>query len=202
MTLDGKVHGEGCECVRCRGFEPGTAAESGRRGGAAGVTHGARSERHLRPRAERFLERLRRTAPTAAEPADELALERLAWQLARLEALEEWLDENGLLDSRGELRSAVKQLATLDNSARRLMADLGLTWLSRRELARDDLIPIAEVQAWMRDYLTAVLALVPERRAELIAVANAQARMADGDESSAGELVGETEEVVVEDGDG
>jgi hypothetical protein len=166
-----REHGPECGCTRCRGFEPGNGWRFGERNDAA-VTHGAESEARVRPRAALYLRRLRVAAPTGGDPADGIALERLASQLARAELIEDWLDANGWMREDGSLQPAAGQLATIDNAIRKLLVELGLTSMSRAllrlELLRGDLVAIAEVEMWMLRLLRRLAELVgPEVRGEL-----------------------------------
>jgi hypothetical protein len=141
-------------------FEPGNPSK---------MTHGARAPGRLKPIAEGYLERLRAIAPTRREREDELAFERLAWLLARIHVTEEWLDERGVLDERGEARPVLAQLSTWENSARRMMVELGMTWRSRTQLrfvqTSADFIAAQEVQ----NALVLVIGAGPELAAELVA---------------------------------
>jgi hypothetical protein len=196
-----RKHGPECDCTRCRGFRPGNEWRFGEgnewrfsEGNDAAVTHGAESEARVRPRAELYLQRLLVAAPTGGDPADAIALERLARQLARAELIEDWLDENGWIREDGSLQRAASQLATVDNSIRKLLGELGLTSMSRAslrlELLRGDMVAIAEVQAWMVLLLRRLAEVVePEMRGELGRIGAEAAA-----ELSAGEVVDVTDE--------
>jgi hypothetical protein len=87
----------------------------------------------LAPRADEIANDLRRIVPTGAEP-DEPALRLLALVLARVEAANSWLDEQGLLTQRGEPQPVLRVLSTWENTAARLCDRLGLTPTSRAQL--------------------------------------------------------------------
>jgi hypothetical protein len=151
-----REHGVNCGqdgvglCVRCAGFQPGHRWRF-RVGNESAVKHGTDSEARLRPIADAYLVRLQTAAPTGDQPPDEFALERLAFLLARIHLAEAYVDEHGLLDGQGKPRPVVASLSTWDNSVRKLLAELGLTAVSRAtlrlDLLRGDLIDVAVAQA-------------------------------------------------------
>jgi hypothetical protein len=195
-NLERVEHGVDCPCARCRGLEPGNEWRFGEGNGAA-VTHGGESEARVRPRAELYLHRLRAAAPTGGDPADGIALERLARLLARAELIEDWLDENGWIRDDGSLQSAASQLGTVDNSIRKLLDALGLTSMSRAslrlELLRGDMIAAAEVQARMKELFRRLAEMCPEQREEVFRLG-----VEASGELVAGELVDVTDEPAVD----
>jgi hypothetical protein len=137
-------HGDGCECVRCRGFEP--ANQLARR-------HGAYSELKLAPRAQELAVLIRERLPVFS-PLDEFAVGLAALALARAEQGAAAL---AAADAAGGPRPErlEQDVRGWVGTARRLLADLGATPRSRAELARD-LGVAASTQAARRqleDYL-------------------------------------------------
>lgn len=99
-------------------FEPGNLAA---------LRHGARSERMVRPIADRLAAELATAAPWATQPAFAAEVQAWAWAEARCVLLRAWLDEHGLLDDEGEPRPAAGELARAEASASKARANLGLS---------------------------------------------------------------------------
>lgn len=120
-------------------------------GNSRAVTHGAKAELIIAPRAAELREHLRSIVP-AASPADEPAIALLAMALARVERANEYLADCGLLDGDGMPRPVLKVLSTWENSAARLCDHLGLTPTSRARLGLD----LARGEAVVTDRLRSV----------------------------------------------
>src|SRR4051794_6225610 len=109
------AHGEGCGCVRCRGFE---------RGNGVAVKHGAHAPLLLRPRADELMQALLAAIGDRWEPRFDAAVAATAMVGARLERAMAALDE----------AAKPGDLASLETAARGWMrqwftalAALGLT---------------------------------------------------------------------------
>lgn len=111
---------------------------NGQRAGELGraTTHGARSDLLIAPRAAELRDHLAGLIPAHTD-SDAPAVTLLAWQLARIERANVWLDEHGLLDGAGVPRPVLRVLSTWENSASRLCDALGLTPTSRARLGLD-----------------------------------------------------------------
>jgi hypothetical protein len=92
------AHGPDCECVRCKGFEPGNAVA---------VKHGAYATLKLAPRAAEIAEYLREAMAETYQPRFEIAIQSAGPIGARYEA--------ALL---ALVESDASQLAELDHRAR------------------------------------------------------------------------------------
>jgi hypothetical protein len=81
----------------------------------------------LAPRAEEIAADLREIVPAASE-ANEPTIQLLALVLARVEAANAWLAEEGIfrLGGKGEPQPVLKALSTWENTAARLANDLAL----------------------------------------------------------------------------
>lgn len=198
------------------GMDPRREATQFGEGNDAAVKHGAGSPGQLLPVAERYLARLRVAAPTGDQAPDEFALERLAFLLARIHLAEKYLDENGLLEAEGRPRPIVASLSTWDNSVRKLLAELGLTSVSRAslrlDLLRGDLVDLAVVHAGFRATMGTAVDVVRELAESMLpaeirtgfleefwaryvpAAQAAVGRVSSERELSAGELVAEADE--------
>src|SRR5207302_7637751 len=106
-------------------------------GNGAALTHGATAVLALAPRAAEIAHSLRGTVPAASE-ADEPAIHLLAGVLARIEAANEWLAEQGIFrGAKGEPQPVLKALSTWENTAARLLDRLGCTPTGRAQLGLD-----------------------------------------------------------------
>lgn len=114
------------------------------------LSHGAYSDRRVSPVAERF-------ATTALEQVDYLrdpsytpAL--LAWARteARIELLETWLDDNGMVDDDGKVAGAANLLAKFESQAAKQRERLGMDPLSRakiRQMTASTSVDVAQLMA-------------------------------------------------------
>jgi hypothetical protein len=102
--------------VRCRGFAPRNAAA---------VRHSAYSAVRVGELATLIEDELRGIVP-AVDPSHEPTIRLLARELARIELVDRWLDEHGILDENGEPRGVLKMRSVWTNSAARLANDLAL----------------------------------------------------------------------------
>ncbi|WP_193311435.1 hypothetical protein [Georgenia satyanarayanai] len=122
------------------------------------VTHGAQSDRLVRPRALEIATDLAEDDALPAYLAERSyrpALMAYATTLARIERVESWLErtvpEHGVpeLDGEGAVRGATKLLERLERSADRQRQELGLTPLSRARLGRDVAVQqVSLLQVW------------------------------------------------------
>lgn len=81
-------HGDGCECARCRGFQPGTEIGLETRfdqGNTLSLRHGAYSAMQLAPRAEELADVLRASMGLAYNERFEIAIRSAAAVGARFE---------------------------------------------------------------------------------------------------------------------
>jgi hypothetical protein len=99
--------------------------------------HGAFSELRIPERAAELAAGLRAVVPALSD-ADEPTIRLLATVLARCEAAGEWLAEKGIFaNDVGELQPVLRALSTWENTAARLLNDLGCTPTSRARLGLD-----------------------------------------------------------------
>jgi hypothetical protein len=105
-------------------------------GNRRAVTHGGYATLALAPRSAEIRVQLRELVPARMD-ADDAAISLLSFQLARIEAAADYLERHDLLDSRGRPRPVLKVLSTWENSAARLLDQLGLTPTSRAKLGLD-----------------------------------------------------------------
>lgn len=108
-------------------FEPGNEAA---------VKSGAEGALIVAPRAAELVAELRVLVPSGCD-SDLPAITLLAWQLARIERANAYLAEVGLLDADGVPQPVLRVLSTFENSAARLMDQLGLTPTARARLGLD-----------------------------------------------------------------
>ena len=106
-------------------FEPGHTLST---------KHGARSERFVRPIADRLTAELVEIAPWAARPAYGPTVAAWAYAEAQLYLLRAYIDEHGPLDGDGAPRPATALLEKVETRATSLRAELGLTPLSLAKL--------------------------------------------------------------------
>jgi hypothetical protein len=107
-------------------------------GNARAVKHGATAVLALAPRSAQIAEGLRPLVPLCSE-ADEPAIRVLAGVLARIETANVFLDEHGLFrpGKDKQLQPVAERIASWENSAARMMDQLGLTPTSRAKLGVD-----------------------------------------------------------------
>jgi hypothetical protein len=132
-------HGDDCECLRCRGFEPGN--DLARR-------HGGYSLAGISDRAAEIADQVRPTLPFYSG-ADEPTLLLFATTLARIEranrAIEAVDEEIGIrrplspymIPDAPKLQRLREDLRAWIGLARRLANDLGLSPMSRAKLAEN-----------------------------------------------------------------
>lgn len=158
------------------GNEVGPRFEEGNEAGARTAKHGAYSERQWRPLAEAWQERLDGVMREAGvhDRLDDVARERLARSLARMDLVEETLDEcNGWFDERGEVTPAYMLLIRQERAVLAHLRELGLTMKSRSEIRlataqTEHAISAAEVQALVAAMLRAPDAALVEALAGLV----------------------------------
>jgi hypothetical protein len=90
----------------------------------------------LAPRADEIAAGLRELVP-ASSPSDEPTVRLLATVLTRLELANAYLDGNGLFDARGRPRPVLQLVSRWENSAARLLDQLGMSPTSRAKLGLD-----------------------------------------------------------------
>jgi hypothetical protein len=99
--------------------------------------HGAQvSSWRLAPRAEEIAAELAELVP-ASSPSDGPTVSLLATILCRLEIANAYVERNGLFDARGRPRPIVRLVSTWENSAGRLLDQLGMSPTSRARLGLD-----------------------------------------------------------------
>lgn len=122
------------QCRRCRRFLPGN-----RLAATAPLTHGTRSPARLQAATDEAIGQIE--VAIADGPGSErryaLARHSAAKALARLQLLEAFLDERGLLDAKGRPRPAAKLLNEAHGSFLRHLEALGLTPMSAAKLGVD-----------------------------------------------------------------
>ena len=96
--------------------------------------HGAASERTWRPLADAIAAELVEVAPWAAQPPFAASVAAWARQEARLQLVDGYLAERGLLDDDGNPRPATKLLQELERSTESLRARLALDPVSWSKL--------------------------------------------------------------------
>lgn len=117
-------HGSDCRCTRCAGFEPGHELS---------LSHGAYSKLKLTKRAGELVDELRDLV-TRYRPSDEPLVRLLAMTWARLEAAMDALEG---ADDPGKLQRLEHDLRLWVNTARRLLADLGMSPTARARMGLD-----------------------------------------------------------------
>jgi hypothetical protein len=106
-------------------------------GNTSAATHGAKSPRLVRARANRLLEEVTADRPVWLNDVDQAALWSWVYAEARCELLREWLDEHGHLDDKGKPRDAAQFLLSCERQAARARSALGFDPTSRAALGRD-----------------------------------------------------------------
>jgi len=159
MTAPARLHGAGCDCTRCVGFEVGNQAAVGH---GSPPKHGAYSRIRLSERTEEQLEWLRTIAPVTSE-ADEPVLEQLAIGMVRaafadaaLAQVEERAADSPLGAYIGERLEVLTRLRQDSRAWSAQVAKfsemLGMSARSRAALG----LQIAQLQRFDRERLTAV----------------------------------------------
>jgi hypothetical protein len=106
-------------------------------GNELAVTHGAFATLRLDRRREELAEAIRDIVP-ASTTADEPTIWLVAGVLARIEAASVYIDEHGLFaNGKGEPRPILARLSAWENTAAKLLRDLGCTPTSRAALGLD-----------------------------------------------------------------
>jgi hypothetical protein len=118
------------------------SAGSFRKGNRVSVVHGAKAQVpqvRVEAKSAAIAEQLAAAAPVrdsdGSLPAhDQAVVQMLATALCRLEDVGAWLDEHGVIDGKGKVRSAAGWERRLQSHALKLMAALGMTPQSRAKL--------------------------------------------------------------------
>jgi hypothetical protein len=111
-------HGSDCGCVRCVGFGAGNEVA---------LRHGATSERRVRPLAQTHRRRVLRQLRLRSSDVDPIGrgyLDAYARLVAKLDLIDRYVAEHGLLRADGEPQPALRLYVTLVNSARLALARL------------------------------------------------------------------------------
>lgn len=108
------------------------------KGNGLALTHGAKADLHLAPRAAELADGLREIVPARGE-ADEPTIQLAGLVLARVEAANRWLAERGIFQdaNKGVPQPVTKVLSTWENSLARLLDRLGCTPASRAAIGLD-----------------------------------------------------------------
>jgi hypothetical protein len=115
------------------------------------LKHGATSERQIRPLARNHRRRLLRQIGTSARDLDPLGrgyLDQYARLMAKVELIDAYVDERGLLNAKGEPVPAMRLYVSLMNSARLALARLEG---HLRILDRDPLVELTAYLSTKRD---------------------------------------------------
>ena len=164
-------------------------------GNEAAATHGAYSERRIQPLADEWLKRLDATMRAAQVHAalDDVAREQLARSLARVDLLEQEIDDRrGWFTETGDLTPAASFLFPQDRTILAQLRELGLTVKSRSEIGLVDagaqqMVALAEVTRLISAIVMTASPFLPvARRAEYMAAIEAIAGPVDTDERGAG----------------
>lgn len=99
--------------------------------------HGAHSDRIITPIAAALANQLMTDLPYLQDPTYREALLDYARTVARVEVLEQWLDENGEVDAEGKVAPAATYLLRVRAHAAQMASRLGLDPLSRARLGKD-----------------------------------------------------------------
>jgi hypothetical protein len=106
------VHDPSCACARCLGFQPGNTFA---------VKSGVTSERQIRPVARNHRRRVLRQIGLRASEVDPVGrahLELLCRATSKIELLDRYVDEHGLVRPDGTLQPCMRIYPTLLNTAR------------------------------------------------------------------------------------
>lgn len=112
-------------------------------GNTVGLRHGAFSSRVVEPVACRIVAELEASAPWWVESVDRAAVDSYARAEARVEVLDRWLTEHGMLAEDGKVRPAADLLVRFERLAADARSRLGLDPLSRSRLGRDTAVAAA-----------------------------------------------------------
>jgi hypothetical protein len=123
-AADERAHGEGCECVRCKGFQAGNEVA---------VKHGAYATSAISERAAQLADDVRAVMPLSS-PADEFVVRALGIVLARVEAADRALAEADERGTTGDLLSLRQDLRRWLALELRYAEALGLAPLARVKL--------------------------------------------------------------------
>ena len=118
LALERPVHGPGCGCTRCVGFQPGHTLT---------LAHGASSERHIRPLARNQKRRVLRQMGLRSgdvDPIGRALLEHYVRSTAKIALIDAWVDEHGLLLDDGTPQPCMRLYVSLTNTATRTLAKL------------------------------------------------------------------------------
>jgi hypothetical protein len=152
-------------------FEPGNEMA---------LVHGARSERHLTPLAERFEADLRESAPWTARPAFAAARRAWAYAQAAAELHRRHFDKVGMYDGRGKPRPGLQNWDRAEVTAKNLRRRLGLDPAELTSLV----VKLAAVEGpasgQVKSELDALKAEIAEVDAEIAAV-NRRKEIGSGD---------------------
>lgn len=149
MTTDSGEQGRGSnDAVPAR---PSWQRPPFEKGHELSTKHGAWSDRKVSPVAQRYETTALQTVDYLADPSYRPALSAWARTEARIELLEEWLDEHGMVDDEtGQVRGAANLLARFETQAARQRERLGMDPLSRakiRQMTASTQVDLAQLMA-------------------------------------------------------
>lgn len=128
-------HPKGCQCQRCKGFEPGNTWQ---------LKHGARSERMITPVAQWYMNHaLNDEGMPEYLRAPNFQTAVLAWARAeaKRELLEEWIakmtPEEMMTPAKSGVKSPIEQWRVMDQHCRALRADLGMNPAAFAKIKKD-----------------------------------------------------------------
>jgi hypothetical protein len=120
-------HGEGCGCVRCTGFTESNLVA---------LRHGATSERQVSPVARNHKRRFLRQIGTRVSDLDPIGrayLDQASRLAAKVELIDRYVDEQGLIRPDGEPQPVMRLYVSLQNSLRLALARLEQHLRSRED---------------------------------------------------------------------
>lgn len=130
-------------------------------GNTVAARHGAYSDALVRPRAREVADRMAAAGELPpyllSDPSYRQAVTSYTTTLARIEAVEEWLEGHAVdgrpveVDDEGAVRGAAILLDRLRNRAMKEREQLGLTPLSRAKLGKDIAAARVDVAAWLAE---------------------------------------------------
>lgn len=124
--MSSERHPADCSCTRCVGFQPGNEM---------GLRHGALSERQIRPVARNHRRRVLRQiglSPRDLDPIGKAHLDLYVRLMAKVELIDVYVGEHGLIRDGGEPQPAMRLYVSLANSARLALGRLEDHLRSRR----------------------------------------------------------------------